>query len=176
MNKRMAPNVSRCAVIVLAGLIGSATADAQDRVSFRFGNMELAFDGQNWRADRESDTDIKMEPIGDAARRLDSISLKRIAMTTFTDCLDLARMALWGRHYEPPAVTSVEVAKLPAVRLAARARCRNAMPEAVALCVHHRGSAYVLTARKAGCFSGGNNLFSGIDPLYEIAMGLRALD
>ncbi len=48
--------------------------------------------------------------------------------------------------------------------------CRNATPRGEVLCVKVGKRAYVLEALQVGC--GGRNLFSGIDPLAEIAAGV----
>jgi hypothetical protein len=45
----------------------------------------------------------------------------------------------------------------------------------VVICVEHRGAAYLLAATRPGCRSGGVNLFSGADPLLELAGGVRFL-
>ena len=51
---------------------------------------------------------------------------------------------------------------------AAATPCRRG----VVICTVHRGSAYVLTASRPGCRSGGQNLFSGTDPLQELVGGI----
>ena len=64
------------------------------------------------------------------------------------------------------------VAGVSSLRIEAHTRCRNAMPRGVVICTVYRGSAYVLTANRAGCRSGGQNLFSGTDPLQELVGGV----
>ncbi len=48
--------------------------------------------------------------------------------------------------------------------------CRNATPRGVVACAKVAGRTYLLQAVQAGC--SGRNLFSGIDPLTELADGI----
>lgn len=175
----MRPTQAVCTAVLFAlinclGWAGSATL-AQPLSVLPFGRMEIAYDGARWQAVRESDTAVTMQPIGDNSQRLDPVTIKRSAVADRAGCLDLARQELAGRIYELPTISEIQVAKLPAVRLTAHTRCRNAMPQGTVICVHHHGNAYLLTANKESCRSGAANLFSGIDPLYEIAAGMTAL-
>jgi hypothetical protein len=56
------------------------------------------------------------------------------------------------------------------VRLSASTGCRNATPPGAVACVRVAGRAYLLQALQPDC--GGRNLFTGIDPLAEIAAGI----
>ena len=163
-----------CALFALAGYLACVAAVAQAPSTLPFADMEIAYDGQRWRPER-GDTAVTLQSIGDDARRLDPVTIKRSVVAGRAGCLDLARQELAGRIYESPTISEIQVANLPAVRVTAHTRCRNAMPHGGVICVHHRGNAYLLTANKESCRSGAANLFSGIDPLYEIATGLRAL-
>jgi hypothetical protein len=49
------------------------------------------------------------------------------------------------------------------------------MSQGMVICVEHRGNAYLLSATRPGWRSGRRNLFSGIDPLPELAAGIRFL-
>ena len=112
--------------------------------------------------------------IGDSARELDPVMVDRDP-AGIADCGQLARRKLGHQLYDEATQSVTEIAGRPAVRLAAHTRCRNAMPQGVVICVEHRGTAYLLSATRPGCRSGGRNLFSGIDPLLELADGVRFL-
>ena len=91
------------------------------------------------------------------------------------DCEGNARHALTGGIYGDAHDTALTIAGVDAVRLEAGARCRNAMPRAVAVCAAHNGTGYLFLVRQTSCQDSGNNLFSGIDPLREVLEGVRFL-
>jgi hypothetical protein len=158
--------VAACAVLV-AGLAAAAEPGA-----LRLGEMELVYDTARWRVESAGENSVTLQPVGDAARTLDPVMVDR-GPGSEKDCERLARRRLVDRTYEEATASAAEIAGRPAVRLTAHTRCRNAMPRGVVICVEHRGTAYLLSATRPGCRSGGRNLFSGIDPLLELAGGVR---
>lgn len=139
----------------------------------RLGQMELAYDAHRWRAEASALSDVTLRPIGELARELDPVRLNAVPVEGPADCEGHARDALTGEIYEGAHATAVAVAGVDAVRLSAWTRCRNAMPHAVAICVAHEGLGYLFVVRQHSCQGGGNNLFSGIDPLAELLEGVR---
>ena len=93
--------------------------------------------------------------------------------TRHYDTAELARAAFDGGRYDKQslAASGVSIGGLTAERFAAHTGCRNATPRGVIICVKHGGHAYLLQALNPGCT--GRNLFSGVDPLTEIADGIR---
>jgi hypothetical protein len=114
-----------------------------------------------------------MHPIGPAGDKLDPVHVARFPGSGRQDCERLAPAQLSGDLYEEPMGDVTTVAGVTSLRLEAHTRCRNAMPRGVVICTVYRGSAYVLTANRAGCRSGGQNLFSGTDPLQELVGGIH---
>jgi hypothetical protein len=84
----------------------------------------------------------------------------------------LAQRAFALGHYDASEIisTPVAVGGVAAERFAAHTGCRNATPLGEVVCVRFKERAYLLSALQPGC--GGRNLFSGIDPLDEIAAGI----
>jgi hypothetical protein len=114
-----------------------------------------------------------MQPIGDIARKLDAVLLTRAPAYDVDSCDALARRQLLGSLYDKPTASPIEIAGIAVVRMVAHTRCRNAMPEGVAVCLPYRGSGYLMVSTRPSCRSGANNLFSGIDPLQELLGDVR---
>ena len=155
--------------VVMAGLTAASEPGA-----LRLGEMELVFDAARWRAEPAGENSVTLQPVGDAARKLDPVMVTS-GPAGERDCERLARRRLADRLYEEASASAAEIAGRPAVHLTAHTRCRNAMPRGVVICVEHRGTAYLLSATRPGCRSGGRNLFTGMDPLLELAGGVRFL-
>jgi len=88
-------------------------------------------------------------------------------------CTALAVRAFETRHYDTAelAATPTTIGGFSGERFAARTGCCNAKPQGVVMCVKAGSFAYLLQALNPGCT--GRNLFSGVDPLTEIADGIR---
>lgn len=147
---------------------------AAEQGTLRLGEMELSYDTTRWRAEPASGNSATMRPIGDVARKLDPVVVDH-SPAGDRRCEHLARGKLAGGPYDEPTISTTEIAGRPATRITAHTRCRNAMPRGVVICIEHRGAAYLLSATAPSCRSGGHNLFSGIDPLKELADGIRFL-
>lgn len=159
------------AALAIAAWAGMSMASELQTLTV--GEMELSYDAARWRVDSTREGDITMRPIGVIARQFDPVHVSRAPDSGDGGCLKLARERLSESMYEEPTSIHVPVAGLKAMRLTAHARCRNAMPQGVVVCVRHGDSAYLLSASRPGCRSGSNNLFSGLDPVGELSGGLR---
>lgn len=133
------------------------------------GAARVRYDDTRWKA-LPSDGNVRFEPIGDAAHKLDPVEL-HVADATVS-CAELASRAFTFGHYDSDelAPTAVKVGGLAGERFEAHTRCRNATPKGVVICVKRGGVAYLLQSLNPGCH--GRNLFSGIDPLAQIAGGI----
>jgi hypothetical protein len=159
------------AILVLAAAIAAGAAAAATPKLLRLGDMQISYDGARWRADASGEGVLTMHPVGAIATKFDPVRVTRAPGDQ--SCEKLGRDALPKTLYEDTAGIHIDVAGMKALRMSAHTRCRNAMPQGVVICMMSGGSAYLLTASRDGCRSGGNNLFSGIDPLNELMGGLR---
>lgn len=151
-------------------------AMAEGRSVLRIGGMELAYDGTRWQAGPSLAGDITLRPIGAIARTLDAVRVHHVPADEIAACEGAARKELAGGIYDEAEVQqALVVSGADAVRLEAWARCRNAMPRAVALCAVHGGSGYLFVVREHSCQTSANNLSSGIDPLQDLIDGVRFL-
>ena len=135
----------------------------------RLGDAYVRFDRARWQASVSQDS-ITFAPEGEAARELDPVVLR--VVTEDASCAVLAERAYQLGHYDASDIEPgpVTVGGLSAERFVAHTGCRNATPRGEIACVKAGGRTYLLQALQAGC--GGRNLFSGIDPLAEIAGGM----
>jgi hypothetical protein len=133
-------------VLSLACLLwfGSAALAAEPR-TLRLGHMELVYDAERWITERSNDNPVTMRPIGAIAEMHGPVSVSRKPSDGIDSCEGLARIELPGSLYEKPTSQTVEVARLAALRFVAHTRCRNATPQGVVICIHKRGSAFLLT-------------------------------
>lgn len=133
------------------------------------GGARVRYDDTRWTALR-LESRVRFEPIGDAAGKLDPVELH--VADAAVSCAELASRAFTFGPYDSDelAPTAVKVGGLAGERFEAHTRCRNATPKGVLICVKSGGVAYLLQSLNPGCH--GRNLFSGIDPLDEIAGGL----
>ncbi|RZI38760.1 hypothetical protein EGT07_32555, partial [Herbaspirillum sp. HC18] len=132
---------------------------AADPRSLRLGDVEVVYDGERWNAEAAGQDGFAMQPIGTAARKLDPVHISKVPSESAEACTALARSRLPISLYDEPTAAPIDIAGVRAIRLTAHTRCRNAMPQGVVVCAYHRGNSYLLTASKAGCRSGGVNLF-----------------
>ena len=160
-------------MLAIACTLCCGTLAAAQTHSVRIGDMELVYDASRWRPEPGGSDEVAMHPIGPAGNKLDPVHVARFPGSSRQDCERLAPAQLSASLYEDPMGDVTTVAGVTSLRLEAHTRCRNAMPRGVVICTVYRGSAYVLTANRAGCRSGGRNLFSGIDPLQELVGGVR---
>lgn len=158
--------------LTVACALCCCTLAAAQTHSVRLGNMELVYDASRWRPEPGGADEVAMHPIGDAGLKLDPVHISRFPGGGRQDCERLAPRQLSAALYEEPMADVTTVAGVSSLRLEAHTRCRNAMPRGVVICTSYRGAAYVLSATRPGCLSGGRNLFSGIDPLQELVSGI----
>ena len=153
-------------LIVLA-LLSAAAHAAEATISL--GDAHVRYDDTRWRALPSADR-VRFEPQGAIERKLDPVEL-HIADHT-ASCADLAAAAFGIGLYDLNAFVSAPwtIGSVTGEHFAVRTRCRNATPTGVVGCVKVAGRTYILQAVQAGCT--GHNLFSGIDPLTEIAGGI----
>jgi len=161
------------ALAMAACLLWSCAVAAAEPKTLRFGQMELAYDGERWRPEFAGDATISMQAAGAIARKLDTIAIARAPTEGLEGCKELGQRQFIGSLYDEPKTSPIEVAGVAGIRLSAHTRCRNATPKGVVVCLPYRGTGYVLKATQTGCRSPGYNLFSGIDPLQELLDGIR---
>jgi hypothetical protein len=161
-------------VLSLACLLwfGSTALAAEPR-TLRLGHMELVYDAQRWIAERSNDNLVTMRPIGAIAERHGPVSVSRKPSDGIDSCEGLARIELPEWLYRPPTRQAVEVAGLAALRFVAHTRCRNLTPQGVVICIHNRGSAFLLTLNMVNCGDRFGNRFSRTDRLQELIGGIR---
>jgi hypothetical protein len=146
-------------------------AVAQTR-TVNVGDLWVEYDSSRWRPEPGGADELGMHPIGAAGEKLDPVHVARFPGSGREDCEKLAGRQLPRDLYEGPMASITKIAGISSLRLEAHTRCRNAMPRGVVICTAYRGSAYVMTATRPGCRSGGRNLFSGTDPLQELISGI----
>lgn len=158
------------AALALFGLVAAALAgDA----TVELGDARVRYDDARWKA-LPSEGTVRFEPQGEAMRRLDAVELH--VADGAASCAHLAAAAFAIGHYDLTALVSApwSIGGVQGERFSAHTRCRNATPEGAVACVRVSGRSYLLRAVNLGCE--GRNLFSGIDPLSEIAAGLSFAD
>lgn len=154
---------------VLALLVYAVVPALAADAVVRLGDATVRYDDARWKA-LPSEATVRFEPLGKAMDRLDAVELH--VADAANSCTQLATAAFAVGHYDLTNLspTPWSVAGLVGERFSAHTRCRNATPEGAVACVKVAGRSYVLRAVNLGCE--GNNLFSGIDPLTEIADGM----
>ena len=152
--------------VLLTGLC--VMPSVADKSVVRVGGAEVRFDRERWRASMIGDG-IRFEPQGESGSRLDRVALR---MRADAPCRELALGAFQFGHYDERSLqaTPVSIGGVVGERFEAHTGCRNATPRGVVACVKDGGRAYLLTSLNAGCE--GRNLFSGIDPIAELAAGI----
>lgn len=165
--------VTRWLSLVAAGVLAWVSAIAADSSTVSTGSLEITYDAERWRVDDQSADGFTMRPLGQLARKLDPVQVMKAPATNLDACTPLARSQLAIRRYESAKAEPNTLGGSAAVRLVGASGCRNATARGVAICTYVAGHAYVLVAGKGSCRDGGVNLFSGIDPLEELAGGTR---
>lgn len=152
----------------LALALAAGSAIATDAI-VTLGEARVRYDDTRWKA-LPLEGSVSFEPQGEAMRKVDPVELRVVDASA--PCEELAARAFALGPYDErdlkPAPT--RIAGIPGVRITAHTRCRNATPVGVVACVRVGTRAYLLRALQVGCR--GRNLFSGIDPLGEIAAGI----
>lgn len=158
---------ARWAACVVLAALGAMRA-AADQSGVHLGGAEVRFDREHWRASMIGDA-IRFEPQGRSGSRLDEVELR---MRDDSPCRDLALRAFQFGHYDTESLqaTPIKIGGVVGERFEAHTGCRNATPRGVVACVKHGGRAYLVTSLNAGCE--GRNLFSGIDPIADLAAGI----
>jgi hypothetical protein len=156
------------ALTLTATCVLACAALAAD-VVVRLGDASVRFDRARWQASVSHDS-ISFAPQGEAARELDPVVLRVVAGDQ--PCAALAETAFGIGHYDVSAIerTPIEIGGVNGERFMAHTGCRNATPRGVVACAKVAGRTYLLQALNLGCE--GRNLFSGIDPLTELADGI----
>ena len=135
----------------------------------QLGGARVRYDDTRWQLSASSDQ-LLFYPLGALERDRDPVTL-RLASDD-ASCTDLALNAFASGRYDTQSVKAapVRMGGVTGERFAAHTGCRNATPQGVIICAKAGGRAYLLQSLNAGC--SGRNLFSGIDPLDEIAGGI----
>ena len=146
----------------------ACTALARD-AAVRLGDASVRFDRTRWQASVSHDS-VSFAPQGEAARELDPVVLRVVVVEQ--PCATLAESAFGIGHYDVSdmARTPIEIGGVSGERFMAHTGCRNATPRGVIACAKVADRTYLLQALQPSC--GGRNLFSGIDPLTELAEGI----
>lgn len=149
----------------------AVSASRAEQQTVRLGAASVRFDSARW-ATTETSGSIYFAPRGDAARKLDAVELHQIPDGNDDTCETHATRMFGTGHYDLGAIkrTPMRLGGSAAERFTTHTGCRNATPRGEIACLRVGGSAYLLAALQTGCQ--GNNLFSGIDPLGEIATGV----
>ncbi|MDP1911427.1 MAG: hypothetical protein Q8K85_24265 [Hyphomicrobium sp.] len=145
-------------------------AHAEQR-TVRLGAALVRFDGARW-ATSETTGAVYFNPQGEAARKLDAVELRRIPDDGVVTCETHATRAFGLGQYDLGSIvrTPMSVGNIAGERFTAHTRCRNATPRGEVACARVANAVYLMVAVNDGCQ--GNNLFSGIEPLGEIAAGM----
>ena len=153
------------AFTALACLAGAAMAAD---MNVRLGQAEVRFDRDRWRASVIPEG-LRFDPQGKSASNLDAVELH---VRHDAPCRELAIAAFQFGHYDMGSLetNTMIFGGIEGERFEAHTGCRNATPRGVVACVKSGGRAYVLRSVNPGCE--GRNLFSGIDPIAEIAAGI----
>jgi hypothetical protein len=160
----------RTAVLIGAIGIAACAAHAEQR-TVRLGAALVRFDSTRW-ATTETAGAVYFNPQGDVARELDAVELRRIPDHGALTCEAQATRMFGLGHYDLGSIVRapLSLGGVSGEGFTAHTRCRNATPRGEVACARVGNALYLLVAVNNGCE--GNNLFSGIDPLGEIAAGL----
>ncbi len=159
----------RRALLFAVGYLAFPFAVVAGEATAALGNARVRYDDTRWRAEERPDR-VSFLPVGKEMRFIDSVELR--VVDGGESCAALAQHAFGEGLYDTAELkpASVVIGGIPGERFAAHTGCRNATPQGVVMCVKAGGLAYLLQALNAGCQ--GRNLFSGVDPLAEIANGI----
>lgn len=155
--------------VIAALLCATVSSASAEEAIAKLGDARVAYDDARWRAMARPQR-IEFEPIGDAMRRVDFVTL--LAIDDREPCTELALQSFAFGHYDTDGLAPmpVTVGGVVGERFEAHTGCRNATPIGAVLCVRYGGLAYLVQSLNAGC--GGKNLFSSSHPLDEIAAGI----
>lgn len=147
---------------VLAGVKRTAT----------LGSLSLTYDTTQWRTEQTDEGFVGFFPVGRLGGKVHRVYLLQVRNAEGKSCADMALRELSSSTYDEPQGRLIKIGGMEALRLTAQARCANALPKAVVICMRQGNEAYLLKASRPGCDSSGN-LNSGIDPLDGLVSGLR---
>ena len=153
----------------LLACVATLSAALAAETSVRLGDATVRFDAARWKT-TASDSSVVFTAQGEAERELDPVTLR--SLSDDAPCATLAEHSFQFGHYDLSAILPrrVTIGGVAGERFSAHAGCRNATPRGEVMCVKVGKRTYMLEALQVGC--GGRNLFSGIDPLGEIAAGI----
>lgn len=148
-----------------------ATASAGEAVA-ELGSARVRYDDTRWQLSANSDG-LLFHPLGALERDRDPVTLRMA--NGDASCDGLASNAFASGPYDTQTIktAAVRIGGVTGERFAANTGCRKATPQGVIICIKFGGHAYLLQSLNAGC--SGRNIFSGIDPLDELAAGISLM-
>lgn len=167
--KRLARDVAGALAALMALSMPASSASS----TLRLGEATIEFDAARWQAVARENNTALFVPRGEAAQKLDAVEFGVHPETEAASCADISARLFNAGRYDASNVRMfpTTIGGIAAERFEAHTRCRNATPTGAIACIRRDRQTYVLMALQTGC--GGSNLFSGIDPLGEIAKGVR---
>lgn len=169
IQKRFARDVAGA----LAALMALSTPASSASSTLRIGDATIEYDAARWQAVAKENDAALFVPRGEAAQKLDAVEFGVHPDTEAASCADISARLFSAGHYDASHVRTIPttIGGVAAERYEAHTRCRNATPTGTIACIRRDRRTYVLLSLQTGC--GGSNLFSGVDPLGEIAKGVR---
>lgn len=149
--------------------VGAGAAGAAEAVA-RLGEASVRYDDARWRVQEEA-ASLRFEPQGAGTQRMDAVTV--VLDPRDEPCEVRSARAFQFGAYDLGSIKTapIRIGGIDGIRLAAHTRCRNATPRGVVACVRFNKRIYLVQALQAGCR--GRNLFSRVDPIAEIADGIR---
>lgn len=149
--------------------LGAGAAGAAEAVA-RLGEASVRYDDARWQVQAKA-ASLRFEPHGAGTQRMDAVTV--VLDQADEPCDERAARAFQLGAYDLGSIKTapVRIGGIDGVRLAAHTRCRNATPMGVVACVRVKKRIYLVQALQPGCR--GRNLFSRVDPIAEIADGIR---
>ena len=153
----------------LLACVATLSAAFGAETSVRLDDATIRFDAARWKT-TALDNSVAFIPKGEAERELDPVTLR--SLSDDAPCAAMAERSFQIGRYDlsENSPRRVTIGGVAGERFSAHTRCRNATPRGEVMCVKVDKRTYMLEALHVGC--GGRNLFSGIDPLSEIAAGI----
>ena len=129
----------------------------------------MRFDLARWKTIALGSS-VTFTPKGEAEHELNPVTLR--SHSDDAPYAALAEHSFEIGHYDLSEISPrrVTIGGIAGEAFSAHTGCRNATPRGEVMCVKVDKRTYMLEALQVGC--GGRNLFSGIDPLNEIAAGI----
>lgn len=135
----------------------------------RLGDASIRYDDARWRVSTPHDA-LHFEPVATTRPRLDPVTVRRVQ--TDEPCRVIAEGVFGFGLYDEHSIKhgATRIGGIAGELYTAHTRCRNATPVGVVVCVRANARTYLVQSVQAGCT--GRNLFSGVDPLAELAGGM----